>query len=149
MLRQFGSRVAGTNYVDRPGVYAVIENDERRIAVIETGRGCFLPGGGMDAGETEAAALERELLEETGYRASSLTEIGEAVEYVKAHDAETHYRIHSKFYRVQLGSKAGKGVEKDHRLVWLQPEDAIKQLTRQGQAWAVRYGTGTGGEIER
>jgi 8-oxo-dGTP diphosphatase len=124
--------------VDRSGVYAVIENDDKQIAVIETKTGYFLPGGGMDPGETEAEALKREIREEIGYQVSVLANIGETIEYVRASSEGQHYQIHSRFYKVQLGSKIGEGTEKDHRLGWLGQADVLKLLVRQGQVWAVQ-----------
>jgi len=137
-LREFGTRLAGRVYLERPGVYAVIENNHQQIAVIETSKGYFLPGGGIDSGESEMDALKREIFEEIGYQASVLAAIGEAVEYIKAHTEERYYQIHSKFYQVQIDSKIGEGIEKDHRLVWLSRGDASKLLMRQSQVWAVQ-----------
>lgn len=137
-IPEFGTRQDGIDYVDRPGAYAVIENNEGQIAIIETSNGYFLPGGGMDTGESEIDTLKREILEEIGYQAAMLLEIGEAVEYIKAYSDEQHYQIRSRFYKVQIGSKVEEEVEKDHRLVWLWQEDAIKLLKRQGQVWAVQ-----------
>lgn len=134
----FGTKLEGIDYVDRPGVYAVTQNNLKQIAVIETSDGYFLPGGGMAAGETYVDALKREIREEIGYQASVLAEIGETVEYIQASSEGKHYQIRSKFYKVQLGSKVGEGAEQEHRLVWVGQEDAIELLKRQGQAWAVQ-----------
>ncbi|HLO31700.1 MAG TPA: NUDIX domain-containing protein [Anaerolineales bacterium] len=137
-LREFGTRLAGVDYIERPGVYAVIENNHKQIAVIETRTGYFLPGGGIDPGETEMDALKREIKEEIGYQVSALVEIGGAVEYIKAQAEGKYYQIHGKFYKVQVGSKIGEGTEEDHRLVWLSQGDASKLLMRQSQVWAVQ-----------
>lgn len=137
-IPEFGNKLDGIDYTDRRGAYAVIENDDRQIAVIETSNGYFLPGGGIDPGETDADALKRELIEETGYQVSLLAEIGAALEYIKAAREEKYYQIRSKFYKVQLDSKIGAGVENDHRFVWLAQEEALKLLTRQSQVWAVQ-----------
>jgi 8-oxo-dGTP diphosphatase len=137
-IPEFGTKQDGIDYINRPGAYAVIENDEKEIAVIETSNGYFLPGGGIDPGESYVDAVKREIMEEIGYQSTVLAEIGEAVEYIKAHNNEKHYQIQSKFYKVQLGSKVRERAEKDHRLVWLPQEDAIKLLKRQGQVWAVQ-----------
>jgi 8-oxo-dGTP diphosphatase len=135
---EFGNKQDGVDYIERPGAYAVIENNERQIAIIKTSNGYFLPGGGIDTGESDVNALKREVMEEIGYQVSIVTEIGEVVEYTEAYSEEKHYQIRSRFYKVQLGAKVGDGVEKDHRLVWLLLEDAIKRLKRQGQVWAVQ-----------
>ncbi|MFZ5858413.1 MAG: NUDIX domain-containing protein [Chloroflexota bacterium] len=135
---EFGTKQDGIHYMERPGVYALIENNEGQIAVIETSNGYFLPGGGIDNGESNADALKREILEEIGYQVSGLIEISEAVEYIEALSDKKHYQIHSRFYKVQLGSKVREDVEKDHRLVWLRQEEAVKLLKRQGQVWVVQ-----------
>ena len=137
-IPKFGTKQDGTDYIDRPGVYAVIQNHAGRVAIIKTNRGYFLPGGGIDFNESDIDALQREIFEEIGYQVTVLEKLGEAVEYIQAYSDEKNYRIHSKFYRAQLDAKKAEGVEKDHRLVWLLQENARKLLVRQSQTWAIQ-----------
>ena len=101
-IPEFGCQQDGVDYVDRPGVYALIKNCEMNIAVIEVGDRYFLPGGGIEKNESDVDALLREILEETGHEARVLSKIGESIEYIQSEVNKTHYRIHSKFYQVQL-----------------------------------------------
>ena len=137
-IPEFGNKQDGIDYLDRPGAYAVIESNDKQIAIIETSKGYFLPGGGINTNETDTDALKREILEELGYQVSVMAKLGETIEYFKASSDETYYQIHSSFYKVHLGSKIGEGIEEDHQLVWLSPEEAAKLLVPQGQVWAVQ-----------
>ncbi|MCD4706578.1 MAG: NUDIX domain-containing protein [Candidatus Sabulitectum sp.] len=66
MIRQFGNRISGVSYIERPGAYAVIVNSTGEIAVIKAGIGYHLPGGGIRPRELPEEAVKREILEETG-----------------------------------------------------------------------------------
>jgi len=56
--------------------YAVIRNERKELLVLRPGWDARweLPGGGVEIGESVQAALEREILEETGYAVKRILE---------------------------------------------------------------------------
>lgn len=71
------------SYYFRRAVRAVLSDKNGQIALMYAKQGDYykLPGGGVDEGEDLAAALSRELLEETGSRATVTKELGEVIEW--------------------------------------------------------------------
>jgi len=134
----FGERVEGRSYTPRPGAYAIVM-DEGKIAVIrgKTGQ-CFLPGGGIEEGETAETALAREVREECGWKIRTATKVGQALQYV-ATEREGCFALHCTFFKVstvgRLRSKVG-----DHHgdaIEWLSPQEAMTRLERECDAWAI------------
>jgi hypothetical protein len=66
-----------TDYFDRPTVKAIIVNDNDEVLLFSSG----LPGGGVEDGETNEQALERELMEEIGAKVSITRELGNVIAY--------------------------------------------------------------------
>lgn len=48
----FGEKLNGVNYIERAGVYGIAIDNEGKVATIKTLTGYFLPGGGIESGET-------------------------------------------------------------------------------------------------
>lgn len=94
-MKTFGIKKAGISYKERVGVYAVIWNDVRRIAMVKTPGGYFLPGGGINANETHRECLERELAEELGWQ----IEIQQYIGCAQRHFYSTNEQI----YRSSIG----------------------------------------------
>lgn len=99
-LPQFGDSNT-QNAVDRPAAYALLRTTEG-IAVVRTATGAlFLPGGGMQEGETPEATVLRELLEECRIEAAALGRHVEAVQFFTVRDG-TAYRSHMFFIECRL-----------------------------------------------
>lgn len=69
--------MTATDGLYRLSLKAFIQNEKGEVLVVkETGRDWWdMPGGGMDAGETTRATLQRELFEEVGYTGNFTYEI--------------------------------------------------------------------------
>ncbi len=139
---EFGQRLAGRRYVPRPGAYALLVNAQGEIAVMETPRGGFLPGGGAEGEETPAQTLRREVREECGLEVGTLKNIGEAVQYVYTPGNEDGIRKECTFFQASVAAAAIAPMEPGHVLRWLTPSEAQSKLAHESQAWAVRQATG-------
>src|SRR4029434_6323436 len=80
----FGTQVDGHTYHARRAVYAVIPNSDGRVAAVRYRGHLFLPGGGIEAGESPEQALVREVEEECAQRLHIAEKIGEALQYFYA-----------------------------------------------------------------
>lgn len=139
---QFGEPEPGRDYPDRPAAFVVVEH-EGRIACVEVawridGPKLDLPGGGIDPGETPAAAAARECGEEAGLRvAVSDQPFALADQYFVNSEGKTN-NTRGQFFQGRLAGEAPElKVEDDHALVWLEPLAALQRLDRESHAWAV------------
>lgn len=83
MIKVFGEKIDHLDYQRREGIYAVIFNITRdKILAVHNSRGYyFLPGGGIEKDESYQDCLLREILEETGYKVSTGSFIGNEKRY--------------------------------------------------------------------
>jgi 8-oxo-dGTP diphosphatase len=139
MPLDFGTRLEGRDYRPRPGAYGLLERDGL-IALVEVNyekRHIYMPGGGIDAGESPEVALVREFGEETGLK----VEAGELIltftqAFVDVHGKTVENQAH--IYFVKFVSEAPElFCEPDHKLVWYTPLEAMQKLTHEGFAYAV------------
>lgn len=138
----FGKIQAGVVYQDRPGAYAFIFNDQRELAVVRTPIGAFLPGGGVEAGESDEQALARELREEMAWELLSARFLRQAVQYHWSEFYQRHFKKIGSFYLVEARPLLGGIGHPDHTLYWMKPQQAARKLTQEFQRWAVREGAG-------
>src|SRR5690242_19988612 len=80
----FGTQIEGHTYHARRAVYVVIPDSDGRVAAVRYRGNLFLPGGGIEGGETPEQALGREVEEECAQRLHIAEKIGEALQYFYA-----------------------------------------------------------------
>ena len=129
----FGEPLPGRRYVVRRAAYAVIWSVEGRLATVKTRRGHFLPGGGIESGETDESGLDREVREECAREIALERRIGEAVQWFRA--SRGYFEGHHVFFAGRFVSEpSGQG---EHELCWLEPAHARALLFHASHQWAI------------
>lgn len=137
-MNQFGEKREGYTYTDRPGAYAIIFNSKQEIAVVETPTGFFLPGGGIEKGESPEQALRRENQEEIGMKTKILKNIGQASQYLYSKIEKRAFNKIGHFYLAELIGPPGEATETEHWLVWLTLEEAMIKLNHEFQRFMIQ-----------
>lgn len=96
-----------------------------------------LPGGAIEPGESDARALAREVIEETGLIVHAGEELGRADQYMVKADGEPVNNRCRLMTAVSDGYDASQKVEEDHKLVWFTPDEALRIIRLDSQAWAI------------
>ena len=119
----FGTQGGGHTYQRRRAVYAVIRDRQGRVAAVRYRRHLFLPGGGIEAGESPEQALVREVEEECAQRLHIAGKIGEALQYFYAPADDKYFAMHAIFYTgAFLGQTPGQA---EYPVVWMFPDDKV------------------------
>jgi 8-oxo-dGTP diphosphatase len=138
---QFGNPEPGVKYRDRPAVFAVAERHGQLalICVERDGKAPYfdLPGGGIEPGESDARALAREFIEETGLIISAGEELGRADQFMVKHDGESVNNRCLLMTATIDGFDPAQKIEHDHKLVWMAPHEALRIVRHDSQAWAI------------
>ncbi len=140
MRLQFGEPAPGLDYLLRPTAFGLAVRDGRLACVrVDRGPASYfdLPGGAIDGTETEAEALVREFVEETGLTVAPKIRLGEAAQYFRKSDGSPVNNLAGFWTARILSEDPAAKVEADHELVWLAPEFALARLRHDAHAWAV------------
>ncbi len=136
---QFGSNQPGKTYKERPSVYGICQGELRKIAIIKIGsRDNYhydLPGGGVETMEAEPEALIREFEEEAGLDIWPIRVLGRAGQFWINGDKPLNSL--ASFYEVEITGDPSKPTEPDHTLIWMTPDEAIKNVRHESHAWAI------------
>ena len=117
----FGERDRQTDYWDRSGAYLLAVKDGK-MAVVRTKRGYFLPGGGLEDGESDADCIRREALEETG-RAAEVGEFLCSAEHYTVHDTKGPFHPIQSYYAGTVGEQLAPPGEPGIQFFWLPLEE--------------------------
>jgi len=134
-MRRYGEALRrDKTYRRRPGVYAILE---RAGSVLLTHQMApvpevQLPGGGIDPGEHPVAALHREIMEETGWRAGGLRRLGAYRRFVYMPDYDMWAEKICMIYAGRPVQRLGAPTEAGHTALWLPLDAAIGQLGSSG-----------------
>jgi 8-oxo-dGTP diphosphatase len=143
-IPQFGSPRPGRDHKPRPGAYGVVFDAEGRLLVVEEFGRLYLPGGGLDPGETPEQALHREFAEETGFTVAIDRVLGEAREYVadETPGVANAFNKHCYLYAVRLTGGTGVPTIDSNKPNWVAVTEALVDLSNQAHRWAVRRARG-------
>ena len=142
-----GKPIQGISYYDRIGAYLIcIENN--KLAVVRDPKGYFLPGGGIDEGESLKECVKRECLEETGYFVSVDRHICSADAYL-LHPNVGYFHPIQHYYSGKLIEKVCEPTEDDHAFEWISVDDIESKMYLEIQWRSVKYYMDNGGENVR
>jgi 8-oxo-dGTP diphosphatase len=140
-IPQFGVRKPGVAYRDRPAAFglAVRGGAVALVRITKPGHAPWLdlPGGALDPGEDEPAALVREFGEETGLAIRSGALIARADQFFINTESQAFNNRAGFFEAMVVAEAPSLKIEDDHELVWLTPDDALRRLRHDAHAWAV------------
>ncbi|MEO6727286.1 MAG: NUDIX domain-containing protein [Blastocatellia bacterium] len=134
MELKFGKHNPEAQYRQRPGAYAIIFNPDGRFAAVQGQDKLFLPGGGIDPGESPEDALIREVREECAREVVIIRSLCNGTQYFVSKTGE-HWEFQCSYFEAQFGAQLDN--EPEHILYWLDAGDARKLLAHEIHGWVV------------
>lgn len=136
-MKYIGSKKENIEYIKRPGAYAIIvnENDDK-VGIVTDGKDYFYLGGGIEKGETKLDALKREMIEEAGYSIKNIKEFEEVGSYIFSED-KGYIEVIASVYIAEFDERASEPIEKDHTVLWVNPEEYVGKMCREWQNYII------------
>ncbi len=134
-MKYVGSKEENVEYRKRPGAYAIIVNKNNdKVGIVTDGEDYFYLGGGIENGETKLEALKREMIEEAGYSIKNIREFEEVGSHIFAED-KGYLEVIANVYIAEFDKKIAEPIEKDHKVLWVRPEEYVNKMFREWQRY--------------
>lgn len=134
MHRIFGIKEKA-EYLDREGAY-LIPCRNNQVGVIQTPKGYFFLGGGLENRESHMDCMKRECLEEAGCLPFVGEKLCSAEAYLK-HPTIGYFHPIQTYYLGTLFERESIPTETDHRLCWIEYERLKGKMFLEMQNWAL------------
>ena len=137
-MKYVGDKDNNIDYKKRPGAYAIIvRKEDNKVGIVTDGFDYFFLGGGIENGETKIEALNRELIEESGYLIKNVKKLNEVGQYLYA-DGKGFLDVQAYVYIAEFDKKIKEPIEKDHMVLWVNPEEYVNKLYREWQRYILQ-----------
>lgn len=134
MHKIFGIK-ENVDYLDREGVY-LIPCRNNQVAVVQTPKGYFFLGGGLENGESHLDCMKRECMEEVGCSPRVEGRLCSAEAYIN-HPTMGYFHPIQTYYFGALLDRKFTPTETDHVLRWIEYGQLKGKMFLEMQNWAL------------
>lgn len=137
-MEYIGNKEENIKYRKRPGAYAIIVNkNNNKVGIVTNGEDYFYLGGGIEKGETKLETLKREIIEEVGYSIKNIREFEEVGSFFYSED-KGYLEVVASVYIAEFDEKIADPIEKDHTVLWVEPEEYVGKMFREWQRYIIK-----------
>lgn len=138
--RTFGTKLDDKRYSTRVGAYAIIFDEENRVATVKTKKENFLIGGKIEGLESHESCIKRESIEETGFNIDVKEIVCKSNTYSYVDSSNIYFNPISYFYIAIMTEKVKEPIEIDNELEWIDIKEIGSKMYLEHQIWAINQG---------
>lgn len=137
-MKYIGKKEENVEYKKRPGAYAIIvRKEDNKIGIVTDGYNFFYLGGGIEKRENNLETLKRELIEESGYTLKNIREFDTVGSFIYSEE-KGYLEVIANVYIAEFNAKITDSIEKDHKVLWINPQDYIGKMCREWQEYILK-----------